>query len=429
MTMVVAVMILSFLIMIGLTAPVAFAIGISAAIGLLMSDAAPLLVVPQRIFAGADSFVLLAIPLFVLAGALMETGGISARLVTLARALIGHVRGGLGMVVVVAEMLFSGISGSTVADVSAIGSLMVPSLVRAGFKPARAVAIVSAASAMGILIPPCLLMVIIAQIVGLSVGALFLAGFVPAAVLALAIMGLIYAQAVRDRIPGEARANLKQVIRALRDALIPLMMPVIIFGAILGGIADPTEAAVLAVFYAFIVGVFVYKEISWSQVPKILVDSAVTSGIVIFMVGASSSFSWILAVEQIPAQLASVMLAISSQPWVFFVICTLIFVVLGAILEGLPAVIICLPIFLPIALKLGIDPLHFSIVVVAAIGLGLFLPPVGVGLYIACTFANLRVDQTIKAMLPYIAVLFAGILVVIAIPWLTLVIPHAVYNR
>ncbi len=427
--MVVAVMILSFLIMIGLTAPVAFAIGMSAVIGLLMSNTAPLLVVPQRIFAGADSFVLLAIPLFVLAGALMETGGISARLVTLARALIGHVRGGLGMVVVVAEMLFSGISGSTVADVSAIGSLMIPSLVRAGFKPARAVAIVSAASAMGILIPPCLLMVIIAQIAGLSVGALFLAGFIPAAVLALAVMGLIYSQAVRDRIPGEARASVKQVMRALRDALIPLMMPVIIFGAILGGIADPTEAAVLAVFYAFIVGVFVYKEISWSQLPKILVDCAVTSGIVIFMVGAASSFSWILAVEQIPTQLAGVMLSISSQPWVFFVICTIIFVVLGAILEGLPAIIICLPIFLPIALKLGIDPLHFSIVVVAAIGLGLFLPPVGVGLYIACSFANLRVDQTIKAMLPYIAVLFAGILVVIAIPWLTLVIPNAVYNR
>lgn len=427
--MVVAVMVLSFLIMIGLTAPVAFAVGISAAIGLLMSDTAPLLVVPQRIFAGADSFVLLAIPLFVLAGALMETGGISARLVTLARALIGHVRGGVGMVVVVAEMLFSGISGSTVADVSAIGSLMIPSLVRAGYKPARAVAIVSAASAMGILIPPCLLMVIIAQIVGLSVGALFLAGFVPAAVLALAIMALIYAQAVRDRIPGETRASLKQVMRAAKDALIPLMMPVIIFGAILGGIADPTEAAVLAVFYAFIVGVFVYKEISWSQVPKILVDSAVTSGIVIFMVGASSSFSWIMAVEQVPVQLAGVMLSISSEPWVFFVICTIIFVVLGAILEGLPAVIICLPIFLPIALKLGIDPLHFSIVVVAAIGLGLFLPPVGVGLYIACTFANLRVDQTVKAMLPYIAVLFAGILVLIAIPWLTLVVPHAVYNR
>lgn len=427
--MVVAIMILSFLVMIGLTAPVAFAIGLSAAIGLMISGSAPLLVVPQRMFAGADSFVLLAIPLFVLAGALMETGGISARLVNLARALIGHVRGGLGMVVVVSEMLFSGISGSTIADVSAIGSVMIPSLIRAGFRPDRAVAIVSAASAMGILIPPCLLMVIIAQIVGLSVGALFFAGFIPAVVLALAIMGLIYVQAVRDRIPGEPRANLRQLSRAVIDALVPLMMPVIIFGAILGGIADPTEAAVLAVVYSLIVGVFIYKEISWRQLPKIFLDSAVTSGIVIFMVGASSSFSWILAVEQIPTHLAAVMLSISSQPWVFFVICTIVFVVLGAILEGLPAIIICLPIFLPIATKLGIDPLHFSIVVVAAIGLGLFLPPVGVGLYIACSFANLRVDHVFKAMLPYIAVLFFGILVLIAVPWLTLVVPQAVYHR
>src|SRR2546425_10896712 len=178
--MVVALVVLSLLVMIALTAPVAFALGIAAAIGLAVSGAAPLLVVPQRMLEGADSFVLLAIPLFILAGALMETGGISARLVHLARVLIGHVRGGLGQVVIVSEMLFSGISGSTIADVSAIGSLMVPALVRAGFKPARAVAIVSAASAMGILVPPCLLMVIIAQIAGLSVGALFLAGFIPA---------------------------------------------------------------------------------------------------------------------------------------------------------------------------------------------------------------------------------------------------------
>jgi len=275
--MVVALVILSFLVMIALTAPVAFALGIAAAIGLAVSGVAPLLVVPQRMFEGADSFVLLAIPLFILAGALMETGGISARLVHLARVLIGHVRGGLGMVVVVSEMLFSGISGSTVADVSAIGALMVPALVRAGFKPERAVAIVSAASAMGILIPPCLLMVIIAQIAGLSVGAMFLAGFIPAAVLAAAIMLLIYVQARREGLAGEARANLAELGRALRGALVPLMMPVIIFGAILGGIADPTEAAVLAVLYAFIIGVFVYKEIPWRALPKILVDSAVTS--------------------------------------------------------------------------------------------------------------------------------------------------------
>ncbi len=427
--MVVALVVLSFLVMIALTAPVAFALGIAAAIGLAVSGAAPLLVVPQRMFEGADSFVLLAIPLFILAGALMETGGISARLVHLARVLIGHVRGGLGMVVVVSEMLFSGISGSTVADVSAIGALMVPALVRAGFKPARAVAIVSAASAMGILIPPCLLMVIIAQIAGLSVGAMFLAGFIPAAVLAAAIMLLIYVQARREGLAGEARAKLRELARALRGALVPLMMPVIIFGAILGGIADPTEAAVLAVLYAFIVGVFVYKEIPWRALPKILVDSAVTSGVVIFMVGAASSFSWLLAVEQVPTHLANAMLAVSHEPWFFFVVSIVIFVVLGAILEGLPAVIICLPIFLPIVAKLGIDPLHYSVVVVAAIGLGLFLPPVGVGLYIAASFASLRVDQTIRAMTPYVLVLFFGILILIAFPWLTLVLPKLAYGR
>ena len=426
--MVIAIVVLSFLLMIALTAPVAFALGIAAAIGLAVSGAAPLLVVPQRMLEGADSFVLLAIPLFILAGALMETGGISARLVHLARVLIGHVRGGLGMVVVVSEMLFSGISGSTVADVSAIGSLMVPALVRAGFKPARAVAIVSAASAMGILIPPCLLMVIIAQIAGLSVGALFLAGFIPAAVLAAAIMLLIYAQARREGIGGEARANLAEVGRALRGALVPLMMPVIIFGAIFGGIADPTEAAVLAVIYAFIVGVFVYREIPWGALPKILVDCAVTSGVVIFMVGAASSFSWLLAIEQVPIHLANATLAVSREAWFFFVVSIVIFVVLGALLEGLPAVIICLPIFLPIVAKLGIDPLHYSVIVVAAIGLGLFLPPVGVGLYIAATFANLRVDQTIRAMMPYVLVLFVGILILIAIPWFTLVLPKLAYS-
>ncbi|QWG22181.1 TRAP transporter large permease [Bradyrhizobium sediminis] len=426
--MAVMIMVIAFVVMLLLTAPVAFAIGVAAALGLLIADAAPLLIVPQRIFAGADSFVLLAIPLFILAGALMETGGISARLVDLARVLVGHIRGGLGMAVVVAEMFFSGISGSTVADVSAIGALMVPSLIRIGFKPDRAVAIVSASSAMGILIPPCLIMVIIAQIAGISVGALFLAGFIPAAVLALALMLLIYVQARREGIGGDPRSTWVQTGRAFMRAMVPLMMPVIVFGAILGGIADPTEAAVLAVAYAFVVGVFVYKEIRWNQLPKIFIDSAITSGIVIFMVGAASSFSWILAYEQVPGQLARLMLEISSSPMVFFILSIAIFTVLAAVLEGLPAIIICLPIFLPIATKFQIDPLHYSIVVVAATGLGLFLPPVGIGLYIASSFANLSADQTFRAMLPYTAVLALGIVVLMMFPWLTLVVPQLVFG-
>jgi tripartite ATP-independent transporter DctM subunit len=426
--MAVMVMVISFAVMLLLTAPVAFSIGVSATIGLLIVDAAPLSIIPQRFVAGADSFVLLAIPLFILAGALMETGGISLRLVELARRLVGHVRGGLGMAVVVAEMFFSGISGSTVADVSAIGALMVPSLIRIGFKPDRAVAIISASSAMGILIPPCLIMVVIAQIAGISVGALFLAGFLPAMVLALALMTLIYVQARREGIGGTARATWSETGAAFRRAIVPLMMPVIVFGAILGGIADPTEAAVLAVAYAFIVGVFVYKEIRWSQLPKIFIDSAVISGIVIFMVGAASSFSWILAYEHVPERLAQLMLAVSSSPMVFYILSITIFTLLAAVLEGLPAIIICLPIFLPIAIKFGIDPLHYSIVVVAATGLGLFLPPVGIGLYIACSFANLNADQTFHAMLPYTAVLAAGIVVLMMFPWLTLIVPRLVFG-
>jgi tripartite ATP-independent transporter DctM subunit len=426
--MAVAIMVVSFIVMLVLTAPVAFSIGVAATIGLVIVDAAPLLIIPQRFFAGADSFVLLAIPLFILAGALMESGGISLRLVELARLLVGHVRGGLGMAVVVAEMFFSGISGSTVADVSAIGALMVPSLIRIGFKPDRAVAIISASSAMGILIPPCLIMVVIAQIAGISVGALFLAGFLPALVLALALMVLIYVQARREGIGGTKRATWSETGIAFLRAIVPLMMPVIVFGAILGGIADPTEAAVLAVAYAFIVGVFVYKEIRWSQLPKIFIDSAVISGIVIFMVGAASSFSWILAYEHVPERLAQLMLMVSSSPMVFYILSVTIFTLLAAVLEGLPAIIICLPIFLPIAIKFGIDPLHYSIVVVAATGLGLFLPPVGIGLYIACSFANLNADQAFRAMLPYTAVLAAGIVVLMIFPWLTLVVPRLVFR-
>ena len=427
--MITVVMLICFIVMIVLTVPVAFAIGVSSIIGLLISGVAPLMVVPQRLFGGADSFVLLAIPLFILAGALMETGGISARLVHFAKVLVGHIRGGLGMVVVVAEMLFSGISGSTVADVSAIGSLMIPSLIKAGYKPDQAVAIVSAASAMGILVPPCLLMVIIAQIAGISVGALFLAGFIPAFVLALAIMLLIWIQAKRDGIGGEKRATWQEVWSAAKGAVLPMLMPVIIFGAILGGIADPTEAAVLAVFYSFIIGVFVYKEIKWSDLPNILIDSAITSGVVIFMVGAASIFSWIMAAEQVPATIARVVFGESPSYWIFYIVSICVFVVLGALLEGLPAVIICLPIFLPIATKLGINSLHYSTIVVAAIGVGLFLPPIGIGQYIASSFANLRVDQTARAMMPYLGALFLGILILIAFPWLVLVLPQAVLNR
>jgi tripartite ATP-independent transporter DctM subunit len=420
----IAIIAVSFFVLLLLGVPVAFVIGASGFIGLWWSGQYPLTVVVKQIFEGVDSFVLLAIPLFILAGALMETGGIAVRLVRLAQALVGRIRGGLSMAVVVAEYIFSGISGSTVADVSAIGSTMIPPMLLAGYKPEQAVAVVSAASAMGILVPPCILMIVIGSVANVSVAALFAAGFLPAVVLALAIMLYIWYDAGRSGIEARARAGWADIWRAFRDAVIPLGLPVIIFGGILGGVVTPTEAAVLAVIYAFIVGVFVYREIAWRDLPSLLVQSAVVTAAVCFLLGTAAVVAWVLAVQQIPQLLLSLMLSVPGGNIVFLVLTAILFILLGAVLEGLPAVVILLPTFMPVVTRLGIDVVHYSTVVVAATGIGLFLPPIGVGFFIACGIANIPGDRATPAMMPYVYMMCAGLVIVILVPWVTLIVPR-----
>jgi C4-dicarboxylate transporter DctM subunit len=407
-----------------LAVPVAFTIGMAGFLGLWWSGGYPLSVIIQQMFLAVDSFVLLAIPLFILAGALMETGGIAVRLVRLAQALVGWIRGGLAMAVVIAEYIFSGISGSTIADVSAIGSTMIPPMVRAGYRPEQAVSVVAAASAMGILVPPCILMIVIGAIANVSVAALFVGGFVPALVLALAIMAYIYVDARRNNTAPPQRTTLRDLARALRGALIPLGLPIIIFGGILGGVMTPTEAAAVAVFYAAIVGLFVYREIRWSQLPEILVQSAIVTANVCFLLGTAAIVAWILVVQQLPALLASTMQSIDAGPAFFLIVTAILFIILGAVLEGLPAVVIILPTFLPVVKQLNIDLVHYCIVVVAATGIGLFLPPIGVGLFISCGIANITVDRVVRPMLPYVMFLCLGLLLVILVPWFTLVLPR-----
>jgi len=286
----------AFVVFLLLAVPVGFTVGMAAVLGLWWGGQYPLTTVLKQTFEGVDSFVLLAIPLFILAGALMETGGIAVRLVRLAQALIGWIRGGLSMAVVVAEYIFSGISGSTVADVSAIGSTMIPPMLRAGYRADQAVAVVSAASAMGILVPPCILMIVIGSVANVSVAALFAAGFLPAVVLAVAIMAWIYYDAKRSGIDATARMTARQIGWVFLDAVIPLGLPIIIFGGILGGVVTPTEAAVLAVLYAFAVGVFVYREIRWRDIPGLFVSSAVVTVSVCFLLGNAGVVVWYLAV-------------------------------------------------------------------------------------------------------------------------------------
>ena len=415
---------LLFLALLVVGAPVAVAVGAAGFVGAVLASPAPLAITVQQMFHQVDSFVLLAFPLFVLAGALMETGGIARRLVNLAVALVGWIRGGLGMAVVIAEYVFSGISGSTVADVSAVASTTIPSMVRAGYSRELAVAIVSAASAMGILVPPCILMIVIGSIAGLSVAALFTAGFIPAVILAIAIMIYIYRLAGRGGIEATARPSGGEVGRAFVHALIPLGMPAIIFGGILGGIMTPTEASVVAVLYAAVVGLFIYREISWSQLPEILIQSAAVTGAVGLLLATAGVISWFLTVQQLPTMLIRVMTMVPGSSLVFLLITAVVFIFFGAVVEGLPAVVILLPSLLPVATQLAIDPIHYAIVIVAAVGIGLFLPPVGVGLFIACGIGGVSVDRATRAVLPFIVVLCVGLVVIIVAPWFTLVLPR-----
>jgi tripartite ATP-independent transporter DctM subunit len=412
-----------------LNAPLALALGFPSLLYLQILGGPNLLVLPQRLIAGASSFVLLAIPLFILAGLLMETGGISRRLVALATALVGHLRGGLAQVTVVGEILFSGISGSTTADVAAMGALLIPSMEKAGYKKEEAVSIVSAASAMGILVPPCLLMVIIAAIADISVTALFLAGFLPAGVLAITLMLLIYLKARAENWPVASRPSLDGLGHAALHALLPLMLPVLIFGSIFSGAATVTESAVLAVLYALLVGVFLYRETPPRELPRLFLDSAVYSAISMWLIAAASVFTWLLARNQVPQLVSSTILSISGATWFFILASVVIFIFFAALLEGFPAVIILGPIFYPIATQLGIGTLHFSIIIVACVGIGLFLPPVGIGLFVACGIAGTTMSRVLKYFLPYLGVLLIGLLIVAFVPWFTNVLPDLFLTR
>lgn len=409
--------------------PIVFALGIGCSLFLVLFKDYPHQIMHTRMVGGIDSFPLLAVPFFILAGDLLNTGGVTTRLVALAKVIVGSIRGGLGMVTVLGEYFFSGISGSTVADVSAIGSLMVPALKKAGYKSDESVSIVSAASAMGMLVPPSIPAVVLGGITGMSVGALFVGGFIPAMVLMGCIMILIFIQAVRSKIPLEKRLSFKESMSAVVGAIIPLLCPVIIFAGILTGAATPTEIAVIAVLYAFIVGVFVYKEIAWNQIIPILTRTAVTTGAVMLLVGIASALSWILSTNQVPQIVGTTITKISDSPLVFLLLCNLSFILLGAILEGVPAMLILVPIFLPYVVKLGINQIHFGILCIACLGIGIFLPPIGMGMFIACNFAGIDVGKMFRNFAPYLLVLLIGLFIITYFPWFTTVLVNIFFPK
>jgi C4-dicarboxylate transporter DctM subunit len=419
---------LAFVFLVGINIPIAFSMGLASIFGLLLKGNIPLVIVPQKIFTGADSFPLLAIPFFILAGMLMDTGGISLRLVRLAQALVGHFRNGLGMVSIVSEIFFSGISGSTAADTAAVGSILIPAMNQAGYSPARSTAIVCAACGMGILVPPCIAMVVYGGIANTSIGALFAGGFLPAFVMALALMFQLNLQARRAGLVPLPWAGIKPLGTALIESIPALFMPLIIFGGILGGICTPTEAAVLAVAYGLIVSLLVYREINLVKLKEVLIETSVVTGKVMLMVGMASVFAWIMSREQVPQALARFILSLGGGKIVFLLIINLTFLFLGAVLEGVPALIMSVPILLPIAVEFGINPIHFGIILIANMGIGLFLPPVGLGVFIACSIGKVSVSEVAKPLLPYLAVNLSTVLLITYWPWLTMVLPNLLFK-
>jgi tripartite ATP-independent transporter DctM subunit len=372
-----------------------------------------------------SSFVLLAIPFFIFAALIMERGGISLRLVRLVQACVGHFRGGLLQVMVVSMYIVSGLSGSKSADIAAVGAVMREMLRRQRYSLEQATAVLAASAAMGETVPPSIAMLLLGAVSTLSIGALFVAGVIPAAIVALCLMALIYWQSRHSRAERTPRATLKQLAWAALDSVLPILMIVILFGGIILGIATPTEVSSFAVVYGLVLAVCVYRGLGLRQLVRIAIDCASSSGMILFIIAAASSFSWTLTIAHLPQRLVGLLTGAHQGPWLFLLGSILLLIIAGSVLEGLPALLILAPILLPIASRVGVNDLHYGIVLIIAMGIGTFIPPIGVGFYVTCAICETTIEGSTRAMIPYAVVLCIGVVVVALVPWLTLFLPAA----
>ncbi|WP_366658368.1 TRAP transporter large permease [Fodinicurvata sp. EGI_FJ10296] len=405
--------------------PILFAIGIASALGILTIGAsAPWIIIPASMFNGMNSFPLMAIPFFVLAGELMNRGGISRRLVSFAVALVGHVQGGLGHANVVANAMLAAVSGSALANIAAVGRVMIPEMEKKGYEREFATGITISSSLLGPIIPPSITMVVYAVTAGASIGGLFLAGVLPGILMALLLMAVIYIRARKMNYPVNDSFTVRGVVDTGREAIIALLMPVIILGGIFGGIMTPTEAAAVAVAYALIVGLFVFRELKLKDVGDILANTGILTGFIMLIVGAARVFSDLLAQEAVPQAIAAVVLSITSNEILMLLLINLLLLVVGCLMDTTAAIIILVPILLPIATELGIDPLLFGVMMCINLVIGLATPPVGIALYLGADVANLKVEKVIRATLPFLIVQIGVLLLVTFVPAISLTLPR-----
>lgn len=413
-----------FVLLIVIRVPVAYSLAISTTTVVMINGEMPLTIIPQRMAAGLNSFPVMAIPFFLLAGTLMNTGGITQRLVGFANVLVGHIPGGLAHAVVVTNVVMAGMSGSAIADCAATGKVLIPALKSEGYDDEFAVGVVAGASTIGPIIPPSIPMVIFGVIAEVSIGRLFMGGVIPGLLMAASFMVLIYFMSRRRNYPRHPRATCGQLAAAVRGAALPLLMPLIVLGGIVGGIFTPTEAAVVAAVYSLFLGMVIYREIKPRDLPNILWEVAQTTVTVMFIFSAATVFSWLISVEQVPELFKDLVTTLTDNKVVALLLVNLLLLIMGCFLDTIAVLTIAVPIFVPLITYYQIDPVHFGLVVVLNLMMGGLTPPVGMLLYVMVQLTGIPFHRVVRGSLPFILPVAVVTLIITFVPELVLFLPN-----
>lgn len=403
--------------------PILFVLAAVCALYFFVNDIA-LLTIIQRMFVGLDQFVIMAVPMFILAGNLMAAGGALDHLIEFSKKLVGHIRGGLAHVNVVASMFFAGITGAATADVAALGPLEIEMMEKGGYPKRYATAVTISSSIIGPIIPPSLPLVVYGVVASTSIGALFLAGIIPGMIMGLALMTMIYFQSFALKVHPQPRAKLGEVFAAMRDSIWALLLPVIIIAGIYSGVFTPTEAAAVAALYGFIIGKFVYRKLTWKGLPSIFLKSAIITAASLSILAMSNVLSFIFSMELVAVKMSNLLLTLTSNKYVLLLLINILLLALGCIMETLASIIITAPIFLPILMELGVSPVQFGVIISINLTLGLLTPPLGLNLFIASAITGLKVESIARVTVPFLLLLFGVVLLVSFVPELTLFLPR-----